>query len=83
MLRFFTSDIRRNITKILCLTIGLAMGFVLVAKIYFENTYDTFFADADRIYRVTENVTVDGEYRDYKQTAGAIAPGLKRYVPQV
>lgn len=59
MLRFFTSDIRRNITKILCLTIGLAMGFVLVAKIYFENTYDTFFADADRIYRVTENVTVD------------------------
>lgn len=59
------------------------MGFVLVAKIYFENTYDTFFADADRIYRVTENVTVDGEYRDYKQTAGAIAPGLKRYVPQV
>ena len=49
MLRFFTSDLRRNITKIICLTIGLAIGFLLVAKIYFEDTYDTFFPDADRI----------------------------------
>lgn len=83
MLRFFTSDLRRNITKIICLTIGLAIGFLLVAKIYFEDTYDTFFPDADRIYYVAESVTQNEEYKEYYQTPGATAPGLKRYAPQV
>lgn len=82
-MRFFTSDIRRNIIKIVCLTIGLAMGFLLVAKIYFEQTYDSFFPEAERIYRLTESVTQNGEYREYLQTPGAIAPGVKRYAPQV
>ncbi|MDE6563545.1 MAG: ABC transporter permease [Muribaculaceae bacterium] len=82
-MRFFTSDIRRNIIKIVCLTIGLAMGFLLVAKIYFEQTYDNFFPNVDRIYRLSESVTQNGEYREYMQTPGAIAPGLKRYAPQV
>ena len=83
MLRFFTNDLRRNITKIICLTAGLAVGFLLVAKVYFEQTYDTCFPDYDRLYIVTESVTQNGEYKEYKQTAGAIAPGLKRYCPQV
>ena len=74
MLRFFTSDLRRNITKIICLTIGLAIGFLLVAKIYFEDTYDTFFPDADRIYYVAESVTQNEEYKEYYQTPGATAP---------
>lgn len=83
MFRFFTSDLRRNLIKILCLTVGLAVGFLLVAKIYFEETFDTSFQDAERLYRVTESVEQNGEYKEYDQTPGAIAPGLKRYVPQV
>lgn len=82
-MRFFTSDIRRNITKIVCLTVGLAMGFILIAKVYFEQTYDTFFPDSDRIYRITESFVQNGEYKEYLFTPGAFAPGLKRYAPQV
>lgn len=74
---------KRNIIKILCLTVGLAMGFLLVAKVYFEQTFDTFFPEADRIYMITESVVIDGEYQEYNQVPGAIAPGLKQYVPQV
>lgn len=81
-MRFFTSDIRRNITRIVCLTVGLAMGFILIAKVYFEQTYDTFFPDSDRIYCLTECIAQDGEYKEYPNTAGAIAPGVKRYAPQ-
>lgn len=83
MLRFFTSDIRRNITKILCLTVGLAVGFLLVAKVYFEETFDTCHPDYDRIYRITESVTSNGEYKEHNYTPGAIAPGTMRYCPQV
>ena len=83
MLRFFTADLWRNIIKIICLTIGLAVGFLLVAKIYFEQTYDSFFPDADRIYRVSESVEINGEYKEHHFTPGAIAPGIARYAPQV
>lgn len=83
MMRFFTSDLRRNIIKIVCLTLGLAIGFLLVAKVYFEETYDTFFPDSDRIYRLSESVEMNGEYREYPHTAGAIAPAVKRYAPPV
>lgn len=82
-MRFFTSDIRRNITKIVCLTVGLAMGFILIAKVYFEQTYDTFFPDSDRIYRITESFVQNGEYKEYLFTPGAFAPGLRQYAPQV
>lgn len=83
MLRFFTSDLRRNIIKIVCLTLGLAIGFLLVAKVYFEETYDTFFPDSDRLYILTESVEMNGEFREYLKTPGAIAPNLERYAPIV
>lgn len=83
MLKFFTSDLRRNLTKILCLTVGLAVGLLLIAKVYFEQSYDTFLKDSDRLYKITENFTQNGEYQEYNQIAGAVAPGLKRYVPQI
>ena len=40
---------QNNGIKILSLGVGLAVGLVLTAKIYFEQTYDTFYPDADRI----------------------------------
>lgn len=83
MLRFFTSDLRRNLTKILCLTIGLSVGFLLVAKIYFEQTYDSFLPDADRIYRITESVVEHGEYKEYPHTPGGTAHELRRNIPQI
>ena len=83
MMKFFTSDLRRNLIKILCLTVGLAVGFLLIAKIYFEQTYDSFFPDIDRLYRLTESVVQNGEYREYKNTPGGSAPELQRHIPQI
>lgn len=67
----------------MCLTIGLAIGFVLVAKIYFEKTYDSFFPDSDRIYMETEMAEINGEYKEFTQIPGGTAPALKRYIPQI
>lgn len=83
MMRFFTYDLRRNLIKILCLTIGLAVGLILVAKIYFESTADSFFPNADRLYIATESLTQNGEFSEYHLTPCGIAPGLKQYIPQV
>ena len=82
-MKFFTSDLRRNIIKILCLSIGLAVGFLLVAKIYFEQSYDSFFPDIDRIYRITESTVQNGEYKEHQNTPGGSAPELQRHIPQI
>ena len=60
---------RHNLMKIASLSIGLAVALVLIAKIYFVKSYDTFYPDAERTYRLTENYsTADdkGIVRFYK-----------------
>ena len=42
---------QHNIMKITSLAIGLALGLVLIAKVAFEQSYDGFWRDSDRIYR--------------------------------
>ncbi len=83
MLRFFTSDLRRNLIKIICLTVGLSVGFLLVAKVYFEQTYDSFLPKIDRIYRLTESVSESGNYKEYPFTPGGTANEFKRQIPQI
>lgn len=83
MMRFFTSDLRRNLTKIVCLTFGLALGFILVAKVYTEESFDTYLPDAARTYVMKESIVRDGEYGEYSSTSGGVAPALKRVAPQV
>lgn len=83
MFKFFTSDLRRNLIKILCLALGLAVGFLLVAKICFEQSYDSFFPDVDRIYMINYSAVHNGESQVYPNTPGGIAPEVKRNISQV
>ena len=52
--RSLTKRGQKHGMKILSLGVGLAMGLVLIAKVFFEQSYDTFYPDADRIYRMNE-----------------------------
>lgn len=83
MFKFFTSDLRRNIIKILCLSIGLSIGLLLVARVYFDKSYDTFFKDADRIYKLYETLERDGEYSQHPAVSGGVAPLFQKEFPQV
>ena len=74
---------QHNWTKIICLAIGLAAGIVLIGKVGFEQSYDDFFPESNRICVVCEDFIKDGEYCHRPLTAGAVAPGMKRYCPQV
>lgn len=74
---------QNNGIKILSLGVGLAVGLVLTAKIYFEQTYDTFYPDADRICKIQENFSVNGEKLEGGTVPGGIAPGLKNDIPEI
>jgi hypothetical protein len=38
--------------KVLSLGVGLAVGIVLIAKVFFELSYDSFYKDIDRVYSI-------------------------------
>lgn len=73
-----------NIVKILLLSLGLATGLVLIAKVYYERVFDNYMNDSDRVYIVNCDYTdSNGNPNSYSQTPGAIAPGIKSYSPRV
>lgn len=74
---------QHNVAKIVCLTLGLAVSSVIIAELYFEQTYDTYMPEWKRTYQVGENYNRDGEVRTYNTASGAIAHGVKAYCPQV
>lgn len=75
---------RNNLIKILSLSVGLAIGSVLFTKVYFENNYDDFYPDSERIYKVISKYkSPDQEAIEYGQTPGGIAPGLKLEIPEI
>lgn len=38
----------------ICLALGLAISAVIIAEIYYEQTFDTHFKGADRTYPILE-----------------------------
>ena len=61
------NSISDKLIKILSLGIGLAIGIVLIAKVCFELSYDSFYKDVDRIYMITETIIFQegGDPDDY------------------
>ena len=64
--------------------IALAVGLVLIAKVYFEQSYDDFYPDRDRVYQVWAKYQQNGgELKDYPQTSGGIAPTMQQQIPEI
>lgn len=74
---------QHNLAKIVCLGFGLAVSAVLIGEVYFEQTFDTWFPGHERTYTINEDVVQNGQYNEWSQTSGAIAPGIKAVSPQV
>ena len=69
--------------KVLSLGVGLAMGMVLIAKVCFELSYDSFYKDIDRAYTINTWFSMQGDENDYGQVSGAVAVGFMEEVPGV
>ena len=75
--------LKETIIKALSLGTGVAIGLILIAKVCYEMSYDTCYADYEQIYQIRTVYTQHGEDRDFPQISGAIAPGFKEHVPGV
>ena len=69
--------------KVLSLGVGLVVGIVLIAKVFFELSYDSFYKDIDRVYSIYTWYSQNGDEGDYGQVSGAVAVGFMQEVPGV
>lgn len=84
ILRSFFRKGNSNLIKVLSLGFGLAMGLILIAKVYIEQSYDHFFPDGERVYIIQTNYSQQGEeVVTYSMISGGVAPGMKERIPEV
>lgn len=73
---------RHNVMKIVSLGVGLAVGLVLIAKVYFEQSYDDFYPDGDRVYQLWTQIERDNELKEWPQTSGGTVGVMKEAIPE-
>ncbi|MDR0394978.1 MAG: hypothetical protein LBH77_07470, partial [Tannerella sp.] len=83
MFRSFFKRGKNNLVKILSLSVGLTLGLVLIARVYFEQSYNDFFPDKERIYQVMSSYSKSEGTKSYSQTSGGVAIGMKDELPEV
>lgn len=83
LFRSFFKKGRNNMIKILSLGIGLAVGLVLIARVYFDQSFDTFFPDGEHIYRVQLQYKMGDDEGDSPRTSGGLVPGFKSNIPEI
>lgn len=69
--------------KVLSLSIGLSVGIVLIAKVFFELSYDSFYKDIDQVYMIRNYYSQHGDEHDYGQVSGAVPVGFMEEVPGI
>lgn len=82
-LRSLTKRGQHNILKVISLGIGLAVGLVLIAKVCFEQSYDNFYPDSERIYRIFNLYTEEGQMEENSNTSGGVAVYLRDLSPDI
>lgn len=73
-------------TRIISLATGLTFSLILLAEVFYYYSFDSFYADADRLFVVNESFNPDVQSEKlstYNNVSGAIGPGMKAEVPGV
>ncbi len=65
------------------LAIGIAGGLLISLYIYDELSYDTMFADADRIHRINADIKFGGEDRKFAVTPAPMAASVENDFSEV
>jgi putative ABC transport system permease protein len=65
------------------LSIGLAICFVIVLFVRNEMSYDTHFANAERLYRINSEIKFGGNHYNMLYTPPAMATAMVEEIPEV
>lgn len=72
-----------SVINLLGLSIGIAMATLLGRFIQVELSYDEFFQEKDRIYRIYSDNVINGRKRGGITGSGLMAPALNASIPEI
>lgn len=82
-IRLFKKDKAYSILNMLGLTLGIAVGIILMLYLQHEFGYDKHFSKYDRIYRYTNHMIAQGADFNIAQSSRRLAPIFKTDLPEV
>jgi putative ABC transport system permease protein len=82
-LRYILKGRGNNATRIISLTLGLLAGLLVFSYVNYEFSFDKFYPDADRIYKIYYSSSAKGFEGMSSQTNAPLAPALAKDFPQV
>ena len=74
---------RDTIIKVLSLSLGLTIGVVLIAKIFFELSVNTKVKDYHKVYLIQATFDRGEDPTQFGQISGGVATGFKNEIPGV
>ena len=70
--------------NIIGLAIGLAAGFMILQHVYYEMSFDSFFANKENIYRLKQNRYNKGELTtEWAGACAGVGPAMQTEFPEV
>jgi putative ABC transport system permease protein len=72
-----------SILNITGMAIGMACSILLLLWVQYQFSYDRFYKNADRLYRVLERHYADGKLQQTALTSYPLAPALKEAYPEI
>lgn len=82
-MRVFARQKAYSVINILGLSIGMAASFLIFIHIQDELSYDRFFEEADKIYRVGITEKFQGNEINYTKTCSPLAEALRNEIPEI
>ena len=82
-LRNFKRYSTYSILNISGLAIGMACSILLLLWVQYQFSFDRFYKNADRLYRVLERHYADGKLQQRALTTYPLAPALKEGYPEI
>ena len=81
--RIFVRQKIYSLINILGLSIGLAASFLIFIYIQDQLSYDRFFRDAEKIYRVGITEKFNGNEISYTENSSQLAEAMHNEIPEV
>lgn len=82
-LRYSLKSLRGNITRVVSITLGLALGLLAFSFIVFDLSFNSFLPDKERVYQFWVHYDADGLKANFAKTFEPVAPALKADFPQI
>ncbi len=72
-----------TVINVLGLSVGMSIALLALAMYVELNQFDTYHPDAENVYRVTTEITYDGDKKKYASAPPALTYRMKKEIPSI